>query len=78
MFSGIATSDVVERLRAEGCDVCPSYVTYLTRDGILHPPAKVLGRLLWTEPDIDRLRSELRRRGRGPVETHAGREACHV
>lgn len=62
----ISTSDVVTRLNGQGFDVSPGYISYVLREGILHPPERCLGRLHWAEADIDRLRSLLKRRGRGP------------
>ena len=63
-----ATSDVVRSLQNEGYDVSCGYVSYVIRERIIALPRKVGGIWLWDESDIDRLRSELRRRGRGPVE----------
>ena len=67
-----ATSDVVQNLKAEGFSVNCGYVSYVLRERLIARPQKVGGIWLWDEPDADRLRSLLRRRGRGPVQTHAG------
>jgi len=62
------TTSVVDKLRLEGFSVNAGYVQYLLRDRILHCPAKGPGGVLvWHESDVARLRSELRRRGRGPA-----------
>lgn len=66
------TSEVVDMLRAEGFDVYPGYVQSLIRERVLPAPDKFSGLFIWREPDVDRLRSELRRRDRGPAERVAG------
>lgn len=65
----VRTGDVIGRLGREGYrGVRPSYVNYLLREGYVHMPEKGSdGRLLWAEADVDRLRNELKRRGRGPA-----------
>lgn len=62
------TTAVVDRLRDQGFDVCHGYVQYLIRDRIVpSPPKGPGGVLLWEPSDVQRLRSELLRRRRGPA-----------
>ena len=66
----IGTSGVVDHLRSQGWDLSPGYVHSLIRERVLPAPELGPGRVyIWTQADIDRLVSVLRRRGRGPVET---------
>jgi len=68
-MSHVGTSQVIRQARQEDYLVTPTYVGYLIRDGIL--PALERGpggAYLWTDADVERLRSILRRRGRGPSE----------
>ncbi len=68
-MTALGTSEVVRDLRREDYAVSPSYVNYLIREGILPAPEKCPGgALCWAEADVDRLRSILKRRGRGPSE----------
>ena len=61
------TADVNDALYANGFDVYPGYIQSLIRERVLPPPEKGPGgAFIWSEADIDRLRSILRRRGRGP------------
>lgn len=63
------TTEVVRQLKRLGYELTPAYVNYLMREGILPQPPKGPGGVLcWGQADIDRLRSILRRRGRGPVQ----------
>ncbi|MEW6359296.1 MAG: hypothetical protein AB1696_23375 [Planctomycetota bacterium] len=58
-----STGQAIELLRGDGWpDLSPGYVEYLLREGHIAPPAKVGHFRLWTESDIDRLRSFLMRR----------------
>ena len=66
----LRTRDVLGRLRRAGYRVSPGYLQYLLREGIVAPPETTFGRaLVWEEPDIDRLRWALERRGRGAGRT---------
>ncbi len=68
----IGTSELVASLRSEGFEVSHSYLAYLLRERIVAAPPKGPGGvLLWEREDVERVRSELLRRDRGPV----GREA---
>ncbi|MFO7958725.1 MAG: hypothetical protein R6V05_14760 [Candidatus Brocadiia bacterium] len=61
------TREVIDRLRDEGYSVSPGYLQYLLRERILRAPSeRFAGAYVWREPDIDRLRSVLKRRERGP------------
>ena len=61
------TTQVVNRLRAEGFRVNAGYVAWLIRDRWLPTPEKGPGgAFIWTDADAQRLRSFLHRRGRGP------------
>ena len=63
------TTEIVDRLRADGFQVNVGYVRYLLSDRWMPMPARGPGGcLIWSSGDIDRLRSVLLRRGRGPVE----------
>lgn len=62
------TGQAVAQLRKEGFKVTYSYAAYLLRERIVAPPAAKLGfGYVWEEADIQRLRSVLIRRGRGPA-----------
>jgi len=62
-----STSEVVDELRARGFEVNGGIVGWFLRERIISAPAKGPGgSYLWCEADIQRLESELRRRGRGP------------
>lgn len=68
MMQGTMTT--IDALRAEGFVVNYSYVRYLLQNRIIAPPDnRVGGVLLWDDADIQRLRGELLRRGRGPDES---------
>lgn len=61
------TADVVRQLRREGFELSFGYLQYLVREGLFGPPQERVGVVfVWSEPDIQRLRSVLVRRGRGP------------
>jgi len=61
------TTAVVDRLRGDGFQVNAGYVAWLIRDRWLPAPEKGPGRaMIWTDADVQRLRSILYRRGRGP------------
>jgi len=68
----LGSADVVKQLTEEGYDLNMSYLQWLMRDDIIRPPAKLGNVYAWTEPDVDRLRSELRRRDRGPAARTTG------
>jgi len=64
------TSDVIRRLRSEGYDITPGYLDFLFRERHLpRPPPKDGPHLRWAKADMDRLRSVLKHRGRGPRDT---------
>ena len=58
------TREVCADLRAQGFEVSPSYVDFLTREGHLPEPAKFNGVRVWDRDHIEFLESALRRRGR--------------
>jgi hypothetical protein len=63
----LSTRDVVESLRREGFDLSIGYLQFLWRERhLLRPDARFGDAFAWTDADVDRLRSVLRRRGRGP------------
>jgi hypothetical protein len=63
------TREVIDRLRDEGYSVSPGYLQYLLRERILRAPSERFGgAYVWREPDIERLRSVLKRRERSPGE----------
>ena len=67
------TTAVVDRLRAEGFRVNIGYVQWALRDRHVPMPEKGPGGvLIWSGADVDRLKSFLYRRNRGPG------EAVHV
>jgi hypothetical protein len=67
-FAIRGTRDVIALLLHEGFDVTWGYLGYCLRENAIASPSKgVGGVLLWTPADVDRLRSHLRRRERGPV-----------
>ena len=69
----VGTSELVTKLRAEGVQISHSYVTYLLRERVIPMPAKGPGGvLLWEPADVQRLRSELVRRGRTPRKAKGG------
>jgi len=66
----LGTLNVVDDLRREGFCVNLGYVQYLLRERVVPMPEKAPGgALVWEPFHIDRLKAELRRRGRGPEET---------
>ena len=66
------TSEVLDRLRAEGFEVSVGYLQYLLRERVIPTPAaRIGGVFVWSPADEERLRGELIRRGRGP-EGHGG------
>ena len=61
------TVDVIDGLRAEGFAVTRTYLGFLVRDRWLPAPESGPGgAFIWTDADVQRLRSLLHRRGRGP------------
>ena len=59
------TVDVIDGLRAEGFAVTRTYLGFLIRDRWFSPPEKAgNGAMIWTDADVQRLRSLLIRRGR--------------
>ena len=60
------TSEVIKSLSEEGFEVTPGYLDFLFRERYLPKPSKSGPCLDWEPVDVDRLRSVLRRRGRGP------------
>jgi hypothetical protein len=66
----LGTSNVVDLLRGEGCEVSNAYVAYLLRERIIPTPQKGPGGvLIWLPGNVLALRDELRRRGRTPEDT---------
>jgi len=63
-----STHELIDELRAAGFDLTPAYVSYLIRERILAEPERIGRTLVWTDADAARLKSVLRRRGRGPDE----------
>ncbi len=61
------TGAVIATLRQEGFDLTPGYLDYVLRERHLIPPERNGVGYVWEKADVDRLRSVLRRRGRGPA-----------
>lgn len=62
-----STVQVVMELQEVGYRISNGLVAWLLRERIIAAPDKGPGgAFLWTLPDIERLESELLRRGRGP------------
>lgn len=60
-----STTEVVDELRTDGFRVTPGYIAWVLRDRHIPEPEQKLGNaFIWTEADVDRLRSFLRRQGR--------------
>ncbi len=71
---GKGTTVLVDELRGEGFEIGPAYLSYLLREGsIPKPPKGPGGALVWEPQHEARLRGELRRRGRAPVNNGIGR-----
>ncbi len=63
----IGTTWVIDALRQEGFEVSPTYVEWLLRERVIAAPQKGPGGVrIWQPQDVERLKSELIRRGRGP------------
>ena len=63
----LGTTDLVDRLRAEGFAVTRTYVAWVLSDRHIPTPEKGPGgALIWSDADVLRLRGFLCRRGRGP------------
>lgn len=62
------TGEVVSAMRAEGFDLTPGYLDFLIRERHLHRPGCDAAGYVWTDPDVQRLKSILCRRNRGPNE----------
>ena len=72
------TREVIDRLRNEGYSVSPGYLQYLLRERILRAPSERFGgAYVWRELDIERLRSVLKRRERGPGERSRADRLTH-
>ena len=64
---GRSTVGVVDSLRSEGFSLSPGYVAWILRERHIPQPDNRIGlAYMWTDADVQRLRSELLRRGRGP------------
>ena len=64
---GMSTVGAVNLLRSEGFSVSPGYVAWVLRERHVPPPENRVGMAyVWQEADIQRLRSFLIRRNRGP------------
>ena len=67
------TSEVLDRLRAEGFEVSVGYLQYLLRERIIPAPQQRVGSaFVWEDEDEQRLRRELIKRGRGPCPQLSG------
>ena len=65
------TTAVVDQFRAEGFRCNVGYVQWVLRDRHIAMPEKGPGGVfIWTDADVQRLRSFLYRRGRGPGGAH--------
>lgn len=62
----ISTGQVISKLRTDGFEITPAYLGFLLQSRHVPEPERILGRFLWRAPDVDRLRSVLIRRNRGP------------
>jgi len=63
----MTTSQLIERLQAQGYQITPGYLSYLLREQTILKPNERAGLLyLWQPADVDRLKAELQHRGRGP------------
>ena len=63
------TTEVLDGLRAEGFLVSVGYLQYLLRERIIpSPKIRVGSAFAWEEEEVARLRAELLRRGRGPLQ----------
>ena len=60
------TRDLVSALRSEGFAVTPAYLDFLIRERHLDRPNRDAVGYVWSDPDIQRVRSLLFRRNRGP------------
>ena len=62
------TREIIDGLLAEGFTTSDGHVRYLLRERVLPMPDQrgPAGVLIWSPADVDRLKSILRRRGRGP------------
>lgn len=70
------TSEINDTLSAQGFDVYPGYIQSLIRERVLPAPEKGPGgAFFWHDADVDRLKSILRRRGRGPADSGTQRQA---
>ena len=65
----LSTGQVISTLRADGFEITPAYLGFLLQSRHVLEPERILGRFLWRPADIDRLRSVLVRRNRGPQRT---------
>ena len=61
------TSTVLEMLRREGYDVTGGYLDFLFREHHIERPPMERRRMIWAPADVNRLKSVLKRRDRGPV-----------
>jgi len=62
------TTEVLDGLRRVGYRVSDTYLRWLLRERWLPQPGKFGESYAWTDADVERLRSLLLRRGRGPVQ----------
>ena len=69
----LGTRAVVDGLRGQGFDVGLGYVNFLIRERHIPSPGRIGSNLAWSDGDIQRLRSVLTRRGRGPFAGGASR-----
>jgi hypothetical protein len=61
---------MVDALTAEGYQVTRTYIAWAIRDRHIHEPERGPGGcFLWSDADVDRLKSFLVRMNRGPADT---------
>jgi hypothetical protein len=65
----LSTKQMLDQLTEEGFRVTESYLSFLVRERHVAAPAKVLHSLVWQPEDVNRVKGELRRRGRAPSAT---------
>ena len=70
---GLATSALVDQLRAAGYRITTGYLQFLCRENPVLKPEEKLGPLyVWQPADVERLKAALVERGRGPRRDQAG------
>jgi hypothetical protein len=75
---GYTTSELVDRLGAEGFQITAGYLSYLLREcPVLKPESRVSSLYLWQPADVERLKGALKDRHRGPPPLITHKEAVH-